>query len=199
MTGPLEPIDPARQRISDADRERVAEMLREAAGDGRINLGELDERLDATYAAKTYAELVPITLDLPAHSDHTPVAAASGTQVAITSERHLAILGGFDRGGQWVVPAEMSVVVVMGGAEIDMRDAQFSAREVVVNLHVVMGGVEVVVNPETNVIIEGTGIMGGFSGPNSRTPAELTRDSPTVRVTGFAIWGGVSIERKHRR
>ena len=52
-------------RISDADRNKVAEVLREAAGDGRIDFDELDERLEATYAAKTYAELVPITHDLP--------------------------------------------------------------------------------------------------------------------------------------
>ena len=42
-------------------------MLRQAAGDGRIDLAELDERLEATYAAKTYGELVPITVDLPVH------------------------------------------------------------------------------------------------------------------------------------
>ena len=54
-------------RISDEDRHQVAEILREAAGEGRIDLDELDERLEATYAARTYADLVPITLDLPAH------------------------------------------------------------------------------------------------------------------------------------
>ena len=59
--------DPSRLRISDADRHQVAEVLRQAAGDGRIDLAELDERLEATYAAKTYGELVPITVDLPVH------------------------------------------------------------------------------------------------------------------------------------
>ncbi|WP_310964875.1 DUF1707 SHOCT-like domain-containing protein [Nocardioides terrisoli] len=197
MAGPLEPLEPSQQRISDADRNRVAELLRVAAGDGRIDLTELDERLEATYAAKTYAELVPITGDLPTQSSGSTDPVPSGA--AASSERHLAILGGFDRGGRWVVPAQMSVVAVMGGTQIDMRDAQFSAREVVVDLHVVMGGAEIVVNPGTNVVIEGTGIMGGFSGPTSRIPLELTADSPTVRVRGFAFWGGVSVARKHRR
>jgi len=58
--------DVASMRVSDADRHDVAEVLRQAAGEGRLDLAELDERLEATYAAKTYADLVPITADLPA-------------------------------------------------------------------------------------------------------------------------------------
>ena len=66
MEGPLDRRpDPAMMRISDAERHQVAEILRQAAGEGRIDLEELDERLEATYAARTYADLVPITLDLP--------------------------------------------------------------------------------------------------------------------------------------
>ena len=65
-------------RASDADRERVANIVREAAGDGRLTMEELDERLDAVYAAKTYAELEPITRDLPATGTaHAPVPAQS--------------------------------------------------------------------------------------------------------------------------
>ncbi|GIG57522.1 hypothetical protein Lfu02_18940 [Longispora fulva] len=52
-------------RAADADRERVAEKLRTALNEGRLDLSEFDERLQAVYAAKTYAELAPITADLP--------------------------------------------------------------------------------------------------------------------------------------
>jgi hypothetical protein len=58
-------MDPARQRVSDQERQQVAEVLRDAAEQGRISLDELNERLEATFAAKTYAELVPVTVDLP--------------------------------------------------------------------------------------------------------------------------------------
>src|SRR5215217_4028564 len=68
--------DPAQLRVSDDDRHKVAEILREAAGEGRIDLDELDERLGATYAAKTYADLVPITLDLPVAGMASPAVAA---------------------------------------------------------------------------------------------------------------------------
>ena len=63
------PPDPSMLRISDSDRQKVADVLRDAAGEGRIDLEELDERLELTWGAKTYADLVPITADLhlPAH------------------------------------------------------------------------------------------------------------------------------------
>src|SRR3954447_6868372 len=98
--------DPSQLRISDSDRHRVAEVLRTAAGEGRLDLEELDQRLEATYAARTYADLVPITLDLPAHPHARPVAtpAATSPQVVPGAEKesHLAILSGFSRKGVWV-------------------------------------------------------------------------------------------------
>ncbi len=59
------PTDRGRMRVSDADREQAADVLREAAGQGRISMDELDERLELAYAAKTYADLAAVTRDLP--------------------------------------------------------------------------------------------------------------------------------------
>lgn len=64
--------DPSRMRVSDADRHKVAEVLREAAGEGRLDMAELDERLDATYAAKVYDDLLPIVADLPGAGSAVP-------------------------------------------------------------------------------------------------------------------------------
>lgn len=52
-------------RAADVDRERVVERLRRAQAEGRIDLFEFDERVAAAYAARTYAELTPLTADLP--------------------------------------------------------------------------------------------------------------------------------------
>ena len=196
--------DPSRLRISDSDRHKVAEVLREAAGEGRIDFEELDERLEATYAARTYADLVPITLDLPVQpAAGLPVqpAAAGATRSPVVSggpaeERHLAILGGVDRKGVWTMPAHMTVTCFMGGADLDLRQAQFAAREVVLTINAVMGGADIKVNPHTHVVMEGTGIMGGFSGPSDKTPAELDANSPVLRIRGFALMGGVSVSRR---
>ena len=56
-------------RASDSDRERVAERLRLAAGEGRLLASELEERLGATFSARTYGELDGLVADLPAPTD----------------------------------------------------------------------------------------------------------------------------------
>src|SRR5512143_877705 len=119
---PMDAQDPQQLRISDADRHRVAEVLREAAGDGRIDLEELDERLEATYAARTYADLVPITRDLPTAVGGLPVRPAAPAPVPLVPgparSRHLAVLSGLERKGEWVVPAHLTVTCVLGGADL---------------------------------------------------------------------------------
>jgi len=193
--------DPSQLRISDAERHQVAEILREAAGEGRLDLDELDSRLEATYAARTYADLLPITLDLPAHPHPaTPPARVSSSALVVPGpdkETHLAILSGFDRRGVWVVPERLTVFCFWGGAELDLRQARFAAQECVITINAVMGGAQVIVPPHVNVKMEGTGIMGGYSGPSGLVDAQLTAGSPTVRIRGVAVMGGVNVERKH--
>jgi len=185
--------DPSQLRISDQERHQVAEILREAAGEGRLDLDELDSRLEATYAARTYADLVPITLDLPAHPHPRPAAVVSGPH----KETHLAVMSGFERRGVWVLPERMTVLAFWGGAHLDLRQARFAAQECVITINAVMGGAQVIVPPHVNVRMEGTGIMGGYSGPSGLVDAQLAADSPTVRIRGVAIMGGVNVERKH--
>lgn len=189
MDGELErPADGGRLRISDEERHRVAEILREAAGDGRIDLAELDERLEATYAARTYADLVPITHDLPVRRG--PVA------VEASARRSFAVLSGVDRSGVWAVPEHLTILCLMGGANLDLRQATFATREVVITVNAFMGGASIIVGPHTQVVVEGIGIMGGYSGPSGLVDAVLDESSPTVRIKGVAVWGGVSVERK---
>jgi DUF1707 SHOCT-like domain/2TM domain len=67
--------DPA-QRASDTEREAVAERLRTAAAEGRLDADELEERLGAAYGAKTVGDLVPLTGDLPTAPAAAPAAPA---------------------------------------------------------------------------------------------------------------------------
>lgn len=199
MAGDLE-RDPTQLRIGDAERHQVAEILREAAGEGRLDLDELDSRLEATYAARTYADLVPITLDLPAHPHPVPASRPASSALVVPGpdkETHLAVMSGFDRRGVWVVPKQLTVLAFWGGAELDLRQARFAAQEVVITINAVMGGATVIVPPHVNVRMEGTGIMGGYSGPSGLVDPALDATSPTVRIRGIAIMGGVNVERKH--
>ncbi|WP_219417428.1 DUF1707 SHOCT-like domain-containing protein [Pseudonocardia nigra] len=69
-------------RVSDADREAVADRLRQAAADGRLTLDESDERQQLAYAARTRDDLVPLTADLPA-----PEPARSGDRAGPLTEQ----------------------------------------------------------------------------------------------------------------
>ncbi|RYJ04517.1 MAG: DUF1707 and DUF2154 domain-containing protein, partial [Actinomycetales bacterium] len=196
MEGPLEP-DPSRLRISDADRHQVAEVLRQAAGEGRLELDELDERLEATYAARTYADLVPITHDLPAPRPTGAMSPMSPAGAPATRyESSYAVLTGVDRKGVWEVGSSHTAFTFMGGIDIDLREAVFTSREVVITATSVMGGIDVIVNAHTRVVVEGAGIMGTFEQARDKVEPQLTADSPVVRVRGAAIMGAVTVVRK---
>jgi len=201
--------DPSRLRISDHDRHQVAEVLRLAAGEGRIDLEELDERLEATYQAKTYGELVPITADLPVRStDALPVVppatppavqpAGSSTAMvpATTYTTSISFMGECTRRGVWRVPEQHTAFSMMGSVTLDLRQALFEAREVTITAVAIMAGVDIVVNAHTQRIVDGIGIMGDFSQSRDKVPAEITAGSPVVRVNGFALMAGVTVQRK---
>jgi hypothetical protein len=183
-------------RISDADRHQVAEILREAAGEGRIDIEELDERLEATYAARTYADLAPITLDLPADRPTQAPVSRPMPGTATRYESSVAIMSGVDRKGVWEVGPTHSAFCIMGGVDIDLREAVFTSPEVVITANTLMGGVDIIVDARTRVIVEGAGVMGAFEQARDKVEPELTQDSPVVRVRGVAIMGAVTVVRK---
>jgi hypothetical protein len=192
--------DPRHLRASDADRERTANVLREAAGDGRLTMAELDERLDAVYAAKTYAELEPITHDLPDSGAGYVPAVSPGTSLdparfgaQATSAGAVAILGGFSRKGNWVVPKTFNAFMLLGGGEIDLRDARFEDREVSIHIVAILGGCEVIVPEDATVRVTGVGILGAFEHSDSGGGSP---DGPVITIDGVALLGGVDVKRK---
>ena len=155
--------DPAQLRVSDDDRHKVAEILRQAAGDGRIDFDELDERLEATYAAKTYADLVPITVDLPSHEPSNPPVPRRLTTPATTSHQSsFAVMGECKRQGAWLVPASHTAFTLMGSVTLDLRAATFAEPDITITANAIMGEVKVIVDAGTNVVVSGVPIMGEF-------------------------------------
>jgi hypothetical protein len=186
-------------RVSDADREQVTESLREAAGQGRITVDELEAQLEASYAAKTYADLAAITRDLPGQvSSALEVrgpAAFPAERLGGTPKRRLcvAILSGARRRGPWVVPNVFTAVAFMGGVDIDLREAKFSERTVKIHAFALMGGINIVVPDDIEVDVGGIGFMGGFDHKASRSGVP---GSPLLQVNGFAMMGGVTVKHK---
>jgi hypothetical protein len=195
------PHDPSMMRISDADRQRVADVLRDAAGDGRLDFDELEERLERTWQAKTYGELVPITLDLQATGPVTPPAPVSARRPtpplpAIGHNSSTAIMSECKRQGVWSVPEHHSAFALMGSVLVDLRQAQLSAHETHINASAIMGEVKVIVPAHMHVVVDGTPIMGEYHQAKDKTPAELRPDSPVVRLRGMALMGSVTVQRQ---
>ncbi|MEE1926979.1 DUF1707 domain-containing protein [Streptomyces sp. TRM 70351] len=189
-------------RASDAERDQVAEVLREALAEGRLDTDEFGQRLEAVYAARTRGELAPLVRDLPGGTEparretEAPARRWSGRFGGTpTSRGGLALMGAFVRKGPWVAPRTFTAVAFWGGGEIDLRDASFEDREVVIRAHAVMGGVHIIVPHDAEVLVGGLGVMGGFD--HDATGAGVP-GAPRITVTGFAFWGGVTVERKPR-
>lgn len=202
-----QPGDHLSIRISNEDREKVAQILHSAMAEGRLEMSELEERLDAVYAAKTFADLEPVTRDLPVQSPHA-VALPSHAPIPVSSSNRItpgvptgptqsiAIMSGVERKGEWVVPAHHNVVAVMGGVDIDLTQARFSAAETTIQVFAFWGGVEIKVPDDIHVQVDGIGFMGAFEDKSLGAPAP---GRPVVRITGFALMAGVEVRPLKRR
>ncbi|PRX97661.1 DUF1707 SHOCT-like domain-containing protein [Allonocardiopsis opalescens] len=107
-------------RASHADRDRVVEVLRIAAGDGLLTAEELDERLEAALSARTLSELAVLTADLP------PVSAAAGATVAEVKDVvriEQVHSGPIERVGRWVVPRRLELALTYCGVTLDFTQA----------------------------------------------------------------------------
>jgi Domain of unknown function (DUF1707)/Cell wall-active antibiotics response 4TMS YvqF len=188
-----------RLRASDADRDSAASVISNAMAEGRLTAEEHSDRLDAVYAARTQADLVPLLDDLPGRMPATAQAPVSG-EVARTgrASRIVAIFGGASRKGSWHAERVTEILTVFGGADIDLREAVLPGREITIKATCVFGGVDIIVPPEMRVIDSGTAIFGGRdisgSSPESERPG-----APVLYLTGSCVFGGVDVKRKQRK
>ena len=173
-------------RASDADREATVTRLRDAGGEGRITFEEVAERVERADVARTRAELERLTADLPPAG--VPVERKPRGWV-------ISVMGGAERKGRWR-PAQMTyVIALMGGAAVDLRDAEIGA-EVRITAISIMGGTEVIVPEGVEVELGGFALMGGHGGPKD---APIPPGAPVVRVRAYSLMGGVGISRKPPR
>jgi hypothetical protein len=185
--------DNPRLRASDGDRDRAASVLNGAMAEGRLTAEEHSSRLDALYAAKTHAEIVPLLDDLPARPPAATQASPSG-QVS----HMVAILSGAARKGSWTAPAAMNVVSVLGGVELDFREATLPGGEITISAVCILGGLEITVPPEMQVIDNGVAILGGREIPGD-SDESVRPGAPVLRISGFCFLGGVEVKRKARK
>jgi hypothetical protein len=175
-----QPDGSAAIRAADADREAVAQRLRVAASEGRIELWELDDRLGRAYRARTYGDLDRLVADLPEQ-----------TLVLRTTTPNIK------QAGRWIVPRRITAESTTGWITIDFTQASCAYREVTVEVITRTGWIQLIL-PEGWAARVGP--LSTYTGHISNRAARTADPgAPTVIVTGHPLFGYIKIRQRRRR
>lgn len=182
-------MHPRELRASDADRDRVVAMLREAMADGRLDLAEHDERVSAALSARTLGDLVGLTTDL-APTSQQPVRVDGGRMIT-------GVFGTEQRDGRWVVPESMTVSAVFGEVLVDFREALLQSRHVILYATMIGGRIRLMVPDGVAVVMSSRAGLGRFRGANaSAVPADPAQ--PVIEVRAFSMAGDIQVHTPPR-
>jgi Domain of unknown function (DUF1707) len=194
MTDADLPDDIAVQRAADSDRDAVAERLRVAAREGRIEPWELEERLSQAYRAKTYGDLATLLADLPGQPRFTSfpgIGSEPDTLVLRTKTLNIR------QAGRWVVPRLITAESTTGWITIDFSQASCAYREVTVAVITRTGWIQLIL-PEGWAARVGP--MSAYTGHvSNKAAATADPGAPTVTVTGDPLFGYIKIRQRRRR
>jgi hypothetical protein len=185
-------------------REAVVQRLSAAFAEGRLELEDFEQRVDIAVRAAnlTDLKLTLAGLDLPAaparESDVNVPAPPFRTDRPKASPRTIVILSGAHRRGRWVPAPIHRVFALMGGAKLDLRDAELLPGITEIRLNVLMGGVQVIVPPDMDVEVDGWALMGGIEERDIH-PAPLETQSRRLRIHARVVMGGVEVKVRERK
>lgn len=183
-------------------RERTIATLSDAFARDDLDMDDFEQRLGLAHRTDSLVELERLTADLTpaaAPAATTALAQVPKTQTDVGQVRDqqtlVAILGGTERSGYWKPARKIRAVAILGGAQFDFREAVMAPGVTELHVTALMGGVNIIVPPHLAVEMDGVAIMGGFA-HSERAAVNPDPDRPILRVTGFALWGGVHIETR---
>lgn len=199
MTGEVAPADrgdavTAGLRASHQDRDKVVEVLRIAAGDGRLSAEELDERLEAALTARTFGELAVLTTDLPA-------AAGTATAALLPRPKEVARIdiasGSTKRAGRWIVPQRLEVQVASGSVTLDFTEAVVAQPTLLIDADVRSGSLTIITKPGIVVDTDEVAVRSG----SAKVRAPWSPDVPvTLRIAvSGKVGSGAITARPPRR
>jgi hypothetical protein len=179
-------------RVSDADRDQVVTLLREHCAAGRLTLDEFSERAGSALAAKTRGVLDNVLADLPSPSQGLTEAAPRRAR-----RWFVAVMSGTRARGRWRLGQHTTVLTLMGGCRLDLRQAEIEGLEAKITAVCVMGGADIIVPEGIDVELTGFSILGGRHIHLRDVP--LLKGSPRIRVRAFAVMGGVRVRSRPSR
>ena len=176
-------------RASDAERDATVERLSQATGEGRLALEEFSQRMERATTARTRAELDRLVTDLPASG-----AAAGAVTVGSSAAPswHVSPIGGLNVFGPWRMGRHVIVVTLVGGARLDLSQAELAAPEVTLTKVSLVGGVRVRVPSGIRVEASGLTLVGGTRVEGAPDPGP---GAPTIHIRAFSLVGGIRIRR----
>ncbi|MFC8173008.1 DUF1707 domain-containing protein [Streptomyces sp. NPDC057325] len=184
-------------RASDADRDRIADILRDALAEGRLDAEEHSDRIDAVYRAKTVGELEPIVRDLPAartsRPEPEPAYSYGPEDQEGAPDNLVAVFSSTTRKGRWRVSRRTSAFALFGNIEIDLTEAIFAQRLTTINATSIFGNVEVRVPENISLRGNGSGIFGNFE---VVTLEGVDPQAPVVVINGYSVFGNVEARPK---
>jgi uncharacterized protein DUF1707 len=178
-------------RASDGERDEIAARLSHAVGRGQLTLAEFSSRVEAAYASRTRGELDKLVTDL------APLPQPASTPAPAQGERpkpnwSVSIVGGTSRKGRFRQAARSIYVTLIGGIDMDMRNAELDAQRVEITHVSIIGGVSLRVPPGVRVEINGFTLIGGKSLRVDET--SIHPNAPTIVINGFALIGGIDVK-----
>jgi hypothetical protein len=180
-------------------RERAIALLNDHFAEDRLEMEEFERRVTLVHRASTVAEVEKVIADLGALPEQAMVPAPRAPVALATdvrpSQSLFAFMGGVTRKGTWTPARQTRVTCVFGGAVIDFREARLA--EGISDLHVfaMFGGVQIIVPPELAFEVSGSAVFGGFENMD-RTSVTPDPGRPQLRISGFALFGGVAVETR---
>jgi hypothetical protein len=195
---------PADLRASDAERDRIADILREAMAEGRLTAEEHAERVEGVLSAKTVGELDVFVRDLPVvHGRPTapawnpaPSRPTVGAIPIDPDDRVVAVFSAAARKGRWRTGRRIHAYAVFGSVEIDLSEALFDHQQVVIKAMSVFGDVQIRVPENVSLRGMGGGVLGNFDVDTMDSPEA---EAPVVYVDGWAVLGNIEARPKRGR
>ena len=166
-------------RASHEDRDRVVELLRVSAGDGRLTADELDERLELALTARTYGELARLVADLPATGSAASAPAPAASAPAPRAKEVMRIdcgSGHTVKNGRWVVPQRIEARIQSGQLKLDFTQAVINQPSLRIDAEVSSGHIILITKPGIVVDTDDVAVRSG----HIRVRAPWGPDMPEV-------------------
>jgi uncharacterized protein DUF1707 len=187
-TAPTNGVEP---RAGDAERERVAEKLRVAAGEGRIDLAELGDRLDRAYRAKTYSELDALLADLP-DKRPTGALAAPGQETMLLKTRGSNV----KQNGRWTVPPRIVIECGVPNVVVDFTEATCVHRDITVEANCGLGSIKLIVPRGWTVRVDGSSTNTSHTSNKADAPTDPA--APTLTLIAHPRSGHIRVRQPRR-